>query len=248
MRFPIIAVIFFVFALAARADSKSIHVFVALCDNASQGIAPVPARIGDGDQPKENLYWGCTEGLASYFKHSQKWELTNSKVKISPEILERLEFKYRDGSMTLVADAYRGADIRTCLADFEKCVASGKYDLVAYIGHNGLMDFDLPQLEPPAKNKTQVIVLCCKSDQYFAERLRRLNARPILLTEQFMYPGAFILHAVLDPWISGASLAEIRAAAGKSYAMNQKISIKAATGVFAKLKEESNLDQATDPE
>ena len=183
MRFLIVTIISIVFSLSARADIKSIHVFVALCDNASQGIAPVPARIGDGDQPKENLYWGCTEGLASYFKHSPKWELTNTEVKISPEILERLEFKYRDGSVVLVAEAYRGADIRTCLADFEKCVASGKYDLVAYIGHNGLMDFDLPQIKPPAENKTEAIVLCCKSDQYFAERLRRLHARPILRRE-----------------------------------------------------------------
>ena len=33
----------------ARADAKTIEVFVALCDNGSQGIAPVPEKIGDGD-------------------------------------------------------------------------------------------------------------------------------------------------------------------------------------------------------
>ncbi len=38
---------------------KVIHVFVALCDNKYQGIVSVPASIGNGQDPKTNLYWGC---------------------------------------------------------------------------------------------------------------------------------------------------------------------------------------------
>ena len=52
------------------AEPARIHVFVALADNRSQGIAPVPARIGDGDRPEENLYWGCSEALKPVFKAS----------------------------------------------------------------------------------------------------------------------------------------------------------------------------------
>src|SRR5213596_1995295 len=34
------------------------HVLVALADNKYQGIVPVPAAIGNGDDPVRNLYWG----------------------------------------------------------------------------------------------------------------------------------------------------------------------------------------------
>ena len=39
-----------------NAETKIIHVFVALCDNDSQGIVPVPKKIGNGNDPDNNLY------------------------------------------------------------------------------------------------------------------------------------------------------------------------------------------------
>ncbi|WP_316785612.1 hypothetical protein [Pedobacter frigiditerrae] len=39
-------------------STKTIHVFVALCDNKYQGIVPVPKAIGNGQDPDNNLYWG----------------------------------------------------------------------------------------------------------------------------------------------------------------------------------------------
>src|SRR5204862_4069337 len=43
-----------------------VHVVVALCDNAHQGIVPVPKRLGDGRDPASNLYWGARYGVRSY--------------------------------------------------------------------------------------------------------------------------------------------------------------------------------------
>ncbi len=57
-----------------------------------------------------------------------------------------------------------------------------------------------------------------------------------------MYPGAFILQDALQVWIGGGS-AVIRAAAGRAYARNQKISVKAATGVFAPITGSPNKDK-----
>jgi hypothetical protein len=37
---------------------KQVRVYVALCDNESQGIVPVPAKIGNCNDPDQNLYWG----------------------------------------------------------------------------------------------------------------------------------------------------------------------------------------------
>ncbi|WP_298952106.1 hypothetical protein [uncultured Nonlabens sp.] len=35
---------------------KTIHIFVALCDNVNQGIAPVPEKIGNGQDAFNNSY------------------------------------------------------------------------------------------------------------------------------------------------------------------------------------------------
>lgn len=51
---------------------RTVHVFVALCDNKYQGIVPVPAAIGNGQDPNSNLYWGCSAGIGTYFKYSEK--------------------------------------------------------------------------------------------------------------------------------------------------------------------------------
>jgi hypothetical protein len=40
------------------AAERIVHIFVALADNASQGIERVPAKIGNGDDAENNLYWG----------------------------------------------------------------------------------------------------------------------------------------------------------------------------------------------
>jgi len=56
----------------SRAADKTIGVFVALADNANQGIVPVPAAIGNGDDPERNLYWGTAEGLMGVFDKSKE--------------------------------------------------------------------------------------------------------------------------------------------------------------------------------
>ena len=112
----------------------------------------------------------------------------------------------------------------------------GGANLVAYIGHNGLMEHKIPG--PPVidvKRKRDAIVLCCRSDRYFNGLLRRNGARPILTTQQLMYPGAFALHATLEGWLKRESLAQLRLRAGKAMAKNQKISVKAATAIFTDL-------------
>ena len=85
----------------------------------------------------------------------------------NPAILERCVFRHLSGAW-LVADAYQGEKIQQALSDYFAAIAgrsnetarvktaevdavikvAGDADLVAYIGHNGLMDFDLPEIPP----------------------------------------------------------------------------------------------------
>lgn len=98
---------------------RTVHVFVALCDNKYQGIVPVPAAIGNGQAPNSNLYWGCSAGIRTYFKNSKEWTLIK-RYKLDNIRLERLLFKHKTRKVYLVADAYDGRYIKQCTIDFLK--------------------------------------------------------------------------------------------------------------------------------
>jgi len=226
---------------AAAAEPEIVHVYVALCDNASQGIIPVPAKIGDGDQPDANLYWGCSEGVRSWFKASKRWKKMPAEPSTRPEVLERAVFKHADRNLYLVAEAWRGREIKSCLQAFVNAAAGdgtesvplktatatsekptilaagGSSKLVAYIGHNGLMAFTVDWPVKPAVENVNLrtpkpaIVLCCVSQKYFGDKLTASGADPLLTTTQLMYPGAFILHDALEVWMTGGNAANIKA-------------------------------------
>ncbi len=238
------------------APPKVIHAFVALCDNASQGIQPVPAKIGNGDDPDNNLYWGCDDGLRSVFSKSKAWQkLPAPAGGLDPDgdgpILQRLVFRHRATSAVLVADAYRGREIKSCLTDYFAALAGrhavtlsvggatveagGAAGLIAYLGHNGLMEFNVPVPAPApvAKEPRRAIALCCVSQSYFRAGLEKTGARPLVLTRQLMYPAAQCLRDATAAWLEGADAAACTVRAAAAYAANQKISRKAAAGVFA---------------
>ena len=230
------ALIFALLLAPLAAAETRIAVFVGLCDNATQGIIKVGAKIGDGDKPADNLYWGCTDGLKSHFKASKRWKLEKSETTTGDDrILERMTFRHVSGNAVLVAEAWRGSKLKECYEACEKAMLSGENDLVAFIGHNVLMDVAIEASAQKAKGKTDAIVLCCVSDRYFRQRLENAGVRPALLTTQLMYPGSFILHDALEPWLQGKARDSLRDAAGLAYARNQKIKPAAAKGVFARL-------------
>ena len=60
--------------IIVQAAPRTVHVFVALCDNANQGIVPVPATLGNGQDPQRNLYWGAMFGVKTFFGKSADWK------------------------------------------------------------------------------------------------------------------------------------------------------------------------------
>ena len=141
------------------ATPKTIHVYVALCDNINQGIVPVPKSLGNGQNPKSNLYWGALYGVKTHFKRSADWSLVKTLESPNSKILERVLFQHNTTDTYLLADAYDGAFIKQTTIDFLKAASGdlkekvayddamldfgGSAGLVAYIGHDGLMEFDL---------------------------------------------------------------------------------------------------------
>src|SRR5262245_35483323 len=91
---------------------KVIHVLVALCDNDHQGLVPVTARIGNADDSAHNLYWGAGFGVKTYFAKSRNWQLVSQTPGSKPAVLERLVFKHKAKAAWIVADAYRGSEMK----------------------------------------------------------------------------------------------------------------------------------------
>jgi hypothetical protein len=236
--------------LAALNNAPVIHVFVALADNVNQGIVPVSASLGNGDNPKTNLYWGAAFGVKTFFSKSRDWELVASVINPKPGILERCVFKHRTQNVFMIADAYQGKEIVKATEDFlsaasgapgEKLNISdtelfthGSADLVAYVGHDGLMDFKLtnsPQQRD--KRERQAIILACASKQYFSDHLESTGANPLLWTTNLMAPEAYVLSAAIDGWIAKESGEQVRARAARAYHQYQHCGLRAAMGLFA---------------
>jgi hypothetical protein len=233
-----------------RNSGKLIHVLVALCDNEYQGIVPVPARIGNGDDPANNLYWGARFGVKTFFKRANDWNPIAESRNPRAEILERLVFKHQTKDVYLIADAYRGREIKRCVADFfefsagrsvetvkansGELHAGGGADLVAYVGHDGLMDFSLDSRPQKADNRRRdAVMLACLSKRYFAEPLRNTGASPLLWTTGLMAPEAYVLKAAIDGWVLNEDGERIRRRAAAAYNQYQQCGMNAASRLFS---------------
>jgi len=240
-------------ALQAQEPVRVVHVFVALADNDNQGIVKVPRALGNGEDPQRNLYWGAAYGVKTFLQRSQEWQLVATVSAPRAAVLERVVFRHRRRPVYLVADAYRGREIKTATTEFLaaaggampqavlvtagseeiRLAAGGEAQVLAYIGHNGLMDFSLPA-QPTRKNEglRKVIILACASKPYFAEAVRATGAEPLLWTTNLMAPEAYTLKAALEGWMAGEPAAQVRERAAIAYDRYQKCGVKAARRLF----------------
>lgn len=241
--------------VCGQTKPRVIHVFVALADNAHQGIVPVSRALGNGDDPAHNLYWGAAFGVRTFFRSSPDWRESWHVQNPYRAVLERSVFEHRTQNAVIVADAYRGSEIKQAVTDFlsaaagirlhvgegKVCASDGMVicppedgEVVAYVGHDGLMDFQLPMDFADATGPSRsAIVLACASRAFFKDLLKKSGATPLLWTNGLMAPEAYTLKAAVDGWIAGQSKEEIRKRAAAAYAKYQKCSEAAATRLFS---------------
>lgn len=246
---------------ALRGEPFVAHVVVALADNVHQGITPVAATLADGDAPQSNLFWGAPDGLRSYLERRGSWRLAGTLPTPREEVLERVVFADTvtiDGvevEAFVVADAWRGSAIEEATAAFLRVAAGhdsesltlegraralragGSAHLVAWIGHDGLMDFELPALpEPrPRADPRSAVVLAASSESHFVEPLRALAAHPLLLTTGDMTPDAGTFDRALRSWWSDPQIESVHEAAAAAYAEIHGLPIEAARRLFVTL-------------
>jgi hypothetical protein len=238
------------FPCKSIAQTRTIHILVALCDNENQGIVKVPEGIGNGQNPRTNLYWGCGYGVKTYFlKHNKNWQLIKTIQNPDSMIYERLVFKHKDSAVFIVADAYNGANIKETTIDLLNFAAGhkkqtltlnqqtinfgGGADLIAYIGHDGLMDFSLDKYPQKADTKKrEVVILACVSKFYFNDAIKQGGSYPLLWTSGLMCPEAYTVSAVVDAWVHNKTSQEIRLQAAQAYNKYQKCGINGAKNLL----------------
>lgn len=230
-----------------------IHVVVALCDNQYQRIAPVPKLIGNGQDPKNNLYWGAAYGVKTYFAKQKEWRVVQQNKMVDSKILEQIIYKHQHKDVYIIAQAYDGQYINDTVDDFiaysagdklqtiklngSEISGGGKADLVIYIGHDVLMerswksylpdDWRWKTLSAERKQLQQsryAAVFACQSQQYFSSPLSRLGITPLILTTQNMAPEAYSVYAMIDGFIHNQSKEVIRQNVATVYSKYQKIS------------------------
>jgi hypothetical protein len=126
MLFILIAVVVFLYGavgVSAQPSQKVVHVFVALADNVHQGIVPVSAALGNGDDRARNLYWGAAFGVRTYFRRDNEWKELAVAENANPFVLELNVFFHARNSTYLIADAYRGREIKQAISDFFQAAA-----------------------------------------------------------------------------------------------------------------------------
>lgn len=211
---------------------------------------PVPAHLGNGEDPDGNLYWGAAYGVKTHFSKSPNWEKVAEFSKPKEDVLERIIFRHKRQDLYLIADAYRGSRMKQ-MVDVFFAAASGKdldnvtvgnltlqglgsSDLIVFVGHNGLMDFkyDGAALRNADGGEREAIILACASRNYFSKHLRATGTRPLLWTTNLMAPEAYILHDAIEGWALGESDEQVRSRAAAAYAKYQRISKKAAEGLL----------------
>jgi hypothetical protein len=219
--------------VAPKRNHKLVHVIVVLADNEHQGIVRIPADLGNGQNPRTNLYWGAMYGVRTFLPKTGHWRRTSTTSPPEGMILERCVFESTDGPrVRIVAEAWDGRAMRPALEKFFGEVAECEADLLCFVGHNGLMDVSLDIRRVHTALTPQTIVLACKSKPYFEQALRGLGSDPLVVTTGLMAPEAYTLDAAIRAWAAGRDRVAVRRAAATAYAQYQRCSIAAARRLF----------------
>ena len=229
-----------------------VHCFVPLCDNEHQGIVPTSASLGDGFSLTSNLYWATSNGMKRFFKEHPKWrQLEEVDYQSTDTVLERQVFERHfenDAQVILICDAYRGDQMESCLNDYFHALAGfiedsinykndyldigSEADLMAFNGHNGLMDVYVDTVYANRPTKKDAVVIACSSKDDFNPYFVATNSYPLINTTSLLYPGAFVLDGVIEKWALLSTDEVIRCAAGDAYNRVKKCGQKAARNLF----------------
>ena len=118
------------------------------------------------------------------------------------------------------------------LADGATLAAGGAAQLVAWVGHNRLMDVGAYAWPAPAATTKGTIAIACHTAAYMEEAVPAATRVPLLMTRDFLFANAAPLEATVLAFAAGGGYARIRRDAASAYARVQQRTVKQVFGAF----------------
>ncbi|HVV88287.1 MAG TPA: hypothetical protein VHE35_34835 [Kofleriaceae bacterium] len=247
-----------------------VQVHVPLCDN---DVIPCGnARLGDGDTPASNLYWGTTEGTAGWFgRRGSGWKqvlATDGGAVGLPDVLDLRVWRreivtpraWRARGVAaryplyVVAFAWRGEQIGRAfdryaedlygvgsttivLPDGTRLAAGGDAHVVAYVGHNHLMDLDgydwrglAARADPRPRG---ALAIACHTAVYVQDVVPGPSRVPLLFTRDFLLASSAALEGAVLALAAGGDYAAIRRGGAQGYATGGGKTLAHVFGAFS---------------
>lgn len=130
------------------------------------------------------------------------------------------------------ADISNGKSRDVKLADGTTLAAGGAAQLVAWVGHNRLMDLDTFEWPAPSEKKQGTIAIACHTAAYMESVVPAATRVPLLMTRDFLFANAAPLEATVLAFASGGTYAKMRGDAAAAYAGVQKRPVTKVAGAF----------------
>jgi hypothetical protein len=130
------------------------------------------------------------------------------------------------------ADVSGGATRPLVLADKTTLAAGGAAQLVAWVGHNRLMDLDRYDWPKPGRAVTGTIAIACHTAAYMEEQVSSSTRVPLLMTRDLLFANAAPLEATVLAFAGGGSYTKMRGDAAIAYAAVQERPVAKIAGAF----------------
>jgi len=138
-----------------------------------------------------------------------------------------------DRALAAYAADVSGGPARTLvLDDTSRLDAGGAAQLVAYVGHNRLMDLERFEWPAPPAAAKGTIAIACSTAPYMEAEVSAATRVPLLMTRDLLFANAAPLEAAVLAFASGGDYARIRRDATAAYAEVQERPVAKMGGVF----------------
>jgi hypothetical protein len=233
----------------AAGKKRVVEVHVPLCDNTI--LACGNAKLGDGDTPGTNLYWATTPGFGQWFvRKGSGWQHVSALTEDTgdKDVLEKHVYRRtlatpaawrkrgapKRYELELVIRAWRGSAIDRALAAYAADISGTgtSAQLVAFVGHNRLMDLDEYKWPAAGTEVKGAIAIACHTASYMKKQVSAATRVPLLMTNDYLFSNAAPLEAAVLAFAQGGGYAEIRRDAATAYAGVRKRPVSRIIGAF----------------
>ncbi len=130
------------------------------------------------------------------------------------------------------ADLSGGAAHTLTLADKTTLATGGAAQIVAWVGHNRLMDLAPYTWPAPGASTKGAIAIACHTAAYMEDTVPSATRVPLLMTRDFLFANAAPLEATVIAFAAGGNYGKIRVDAATAYAGVRERTVKQVAGAF----------------